>query len=290
MTLLHSELGKKSVYIDQYNPNLLLPIPRALKRNEIGIDDINPPFYGVDIWNHYEISWLNAAGKPIVAMGEIRYPCTSPNIIESKSMKLYFNSLNNTKFNNVDEVTQTVNKDLSDAVGKPVAFTIFPLTPLTSCMSTAIPTPFNLHNNFTGICLDNLEIACDTYLPHSEYLKLLDNNGLSKPHEVHEMLYSNLLKSNCLVTNQPDWGSVYIEYSGMPIDHSGLLKYIVSLRNHNEFHEQCVERIFNDILINCKPKQLTVYARYTRRGGLDINPYRTTTANYDAINLRLIRQ
>lgn len=215
-------------------------------------------------------------------------------------MKLYFNSFNNTKFDNIDKLTQAITHDLSNAVGSKATFTLIPLTSqipqenLASSSDNQIINQINIHHNFNGICLDELDIECDTYLPNPSYLQLqnqaLNNKEASNTPETHEMLYSNLLKSNCLVTHQPDWGSVYIEYAGMPIDHPGLLKYIVSLRNHNEFHEQCVERIFNDILINCKPQQLTVYARYTRRGGLDINPYRTTDANYNVTNLRLVRQ
>ena len=263
--LLHSELGKKSEYINQYKPDLLFPIAREHKRAELGIDNSNLGFFGEDIWTHYEISWLNNKGKPCVAIGEISYPATSKNIIESKSMKLYFNSFNNTKLSGVKELEQIVVSDLSKAVESKVNFKVL-----------------NLDQNFnittsSGICLDDIESVKNNYLSCESQL---DN----------ETVYSNLLKSNCLVTNQPDWGTVFIEYTGLKINHAGLLKYIISLRNHNEFHEQCVEKIFHDIKVKCMPNELTVYARYTRRGGLDINPFRTTKANYTLSNNRLVRQ
>lgn len=268
-----SELGKKSAYQTQYNPKLLFPIPRATKRAEININDKNPGFFGVDIWTHYEISWLNIKGKPMVAIGELRYCASSTNIIESKSMKLYFNSFNNTKLKDVTELIKLVEEDISKAIGSPAKFIIIQLN-----------DKFDINLEQQSHCLDNLDIECNTYNPKSDLLFCENNNIIT------ESLYSNLLKSNCLVTEQPDWGTVYIEYTGYKINHEGLLKYIISLRNHNEFHEQCVERIFNDINIRCKPLTLTVYARYTRRGGLDINPYRTTQANFKINNNRLIRQ
>ena len=187
-------------------------------------------------------------------------------------MKLYFNSLNGTVFDNTMELINIVVKDLSDAVGDKVIFNLIPLDREGG------------FSKLSGICLDRLNVNCDTYNPHPEYLKVSDI-------EVEEELYSNLLKSNCLVTFQPDWGSVYINYAGRQISHEGLLKYIISLREHNEFHEQCVERIFHDIMKYCKPTSLTVYARYTRRGGIDINPYRTTNKSFmTPANNRLVRQ
>lgn len=272
MDITQPHLGNKSAYIDQYNNSLLFPIPRIHKRSEIGINNDKLPFVGVDIWTHYEISWLNAKGKPQVAIGEIIYPCESSHIIESKSMKLYFNSFNNTKFDNINVVKDFIITDLSTATNSKVQVKLFELNNYEN----------NICNQFKGINLDALDISCDKYQPAPEYLST--NNT-----HVSEILYSDLLKSNCLVTFQPDWGSVQIEYTGNKINHEGLLKYIISLRNHNEFHEQCVERIFNDILLHCKPDELSVYARYTRRGGLDINPFRSTkfrTPDY----ARLIRQ
>lgn len=270
--LEQSQLGKKSDYETSYNPQLLFPLPRAIKRNELGIDDKNPGFYGLDIWTHYEISWLNTKGKPCVAVGEISYPASSPNIIESKSMKLYFNSFNGTRFKNDSQIIDTVIRDLSQAVGAPVKFKLLP-----------VDNESHLYK-FTGVNLDTLDVECDVYQPHPDYLSCSSKI-------VSESLYSNLLKSNCAVTFQPDWGSLYIKYTGRQIEHEGLLKYIISLRDHNEFHEQCVERIFYDIMTKCKPSELTVYARYTRRGGLDINPYRTLDKDFIAPdNNRMLRQ
>ena len=271
----NSELGKKSTYNAHYDPACLFPVPRAGKRLEIGIDPANPPFQGFDIWNHYEVSWLNEKGKPMVSLAEIRYDCSSPNIVESKSLKLYFNSLNNTVFKDPSLVEQTIQRDLTLCVGTQVSVVILPLTQQRN-------TSINAH--FEGENLDELDVACSVYVVEPDFLK---TNGIV----VEEVLCSDLLKSNCLVTHQPDWGSVQITYKGPQIDRAGLLKYIVSFRNHNEFHEQCIERIFVDILNRCSPEKLTVYGRYTRRGGLDINPYRTTMLNASELtNIRLIRQ
>ncbi len=269
--LENAPLGKKSSYIATYQPDLLFAIPRKLKRDEIGIQHALP-FQGNDIWNGFELSWLNAKGKPIVAMAEFIIPCESPNLIESKSFKLYLNSFNNTRFESNDNVLRTLIHDLSQAVGSIVSVKLIPLKEVSQQAT----------QQFSGILLDDLDIHCDTYETNPDYLHT--ENEL-----VTETLYSDLLKSNCLVTGQPDWGSIQIIYTGKKIQHEGLLKYIVSFRNHDEFHEQCVERIFIDINKHCAPQKLFVYARYTRRGGLDINPYR---ANYstDAANIRLHRQ
>ncbi len=272
MNISASELGKKSPYESHYNPKLLFSIPRILKRSEIGIDDTQPGFYGLDLWTHYEISWLNQKGKPMVAIGQISYSASSKNIIESKSMKLYFNSFNNTKLSNVNELIQLVEQDISNAVGEKAKFTIIHLN-----------DEFLMHIDHDHTSLDDLDVECNIYQPYPEFL-FCHKNIVSK------RLYSNLLKSNCLVTNQPDWGTIFIEYHGREIDQEGLLKYIISLRNHNEFHEQCIERVFKDIQTQCAPLCLTVYARYTRRGGIDINPYRTTNENFEFKNNRLIRQ
>lgn len=270
-----SELGKKSSYISCYDPSRLYPIPRAGKRIEIGIDPNNLPFFGFDCWNHYEVSWLNPKGKPMVAIAEITYDCNSPKIIESKSLKLYFNSFNNTKFNNSDELEALIKKDLQERVEAEVFVSIRALGNLSN---TALQT------SFTGESLDDMDVECSVYTVDPSFLFV--NNS-----SVYETLYSDLLKSNCLVTNQPDWGSVQIVYEGKKINREGLLKYLVSYRNHNEFHEQCIERIFVDIMRQCKPTSLSVYGRYTRRGGLDINPYRTTEKFLlTAKNIRLIRQ
>ncbi len=272
-----SELGDNSSYDSSYNPQRLYPIPRKAKRDEIGVKSDNLPFYGYDCWNHYEVSWLNGKGKPMVAIAEIQYDCHTPFIVESKSLKLYFNSLNNTCFDSVEKVTEVVKKDLEKILEGEVKLHIQLLHQL--------PKSFQLNSSFAGICLDVLDVNCNEYLINPGYLSTISES------QVTESLFSDCLKSNCLVTNQPDWGSVQIQYTGKKINHEGLLKYIVSFRNHNEFHEQCIERIFVDIMEHCKPEKLTVYGRYTRRGGIDINPYRSTEAILpERQGDRLIRQ
>lgn len=265
-------LGKASAYISTYTPALLFPISRNIKRDEIGINK-QLPFTGVDIWTGYELSWLNLKGKPSVAMGEFWIPCESPNIIESKSFKLYLNSLNNSRFESLEQVSTLIEKDLLESVGTKIIVKI----------SSVEESSFNL-GSLRGKSLDNLDIECSQYTPNPQLLSTINEI-------VDEVVYSHLLKSNCLVTGQPDWGSIEIAYRGPKINHEGLLKYIVSLRDHNEFHEQCVERIFCDLKKYCHPQWLSVYARYTRRGGLDINPYRVSpNSPPHPTNTRLIRQ
>lgn len=270
MTPTQSPLGKKSSYIAHYQPDLLFPIPRQTKRDEINVPALLP-FKGVDVWNAFEISWLNEKGKPLVALGEFIFPCESPNLIESKSFKLYLNSFNNTSFVSVNEVIKILEKDLSQATGALVKVKLIEIEKFSGNITS-----------FSGNCLDALDITCDQYQTCPDFL-------MTENERVSENLYSNLLKSNCLVTGQPDWGSVRIQYTGRKISHEGLLKYIISFRNHNEFHEQCVERIFMDIMQRCTPEKLTVEARYTRRGGLDINPFRSTE-DEGVENGRLCRQ
>ena len=257
--LSHSPLGRTTDYGDSYNPDLLFPISRLEARRQIGIQD-NLPFKGADLWSAYELSWLNPKGKPQIALAHFSFPCTSPNIIESKSFKLYLNSLNNTPFDNADAVKDTMRKDLSKAAGSEI------------CLNLILPEDFGnqIIQPLEGICLDHLDISCRHYTPAPELLQTNESADI-----VEETLTSDLLKSNCPVTGQPDWGSIRISYKGRPINHESLLQYIVSFRNKNEFHEQCVERIFMDIRMQCKPRELTVFARYTRRGGLDINPWRS---------------
>lgn len=269
------ELGKKSAYDATYNADKLFPIARAAKRLEIGIDPEQLPFWGFDSWNHYEVSWLNSKGKPVVAMAEIVYDCRTPYIIESKSLKLYFNSLNNSKFTSISEIENTIKSDLSVCLHDDVTVKIHQLGTIKTSA---------LCESFSGESIDELDVVCSVYEVDPSFLKV--GGEL-----VEETLYSDLLKSNCLVTYQPDWGSVQIHYKGPRIIREGLLQYIVSFRNHNEFHEQCIERIFLDIMTRCKPQELTVYGRYTRRGGLDINPYRSTNKSKHSLkNIRLPRQ
>ena len=256
-----SPLGKAVAYAEHYEPALLFPIPRQGKRAEIGIAEGALPFVGEDIWNAYELSWLDPRGKPVVALAHFIVPATSPNLIESKSLKLYLNSFNQTRLAGVDELVATLTRDLSAAAGAPVLVHVAPL-------STRPQRPMGYPK---GILLDGLEIDVDLYTPEPA---LLSADTSRAP--VTETLYSHLLKSNCLVTGQPDWAMLVVRYTGAPIDREGLLRYIISFRQHNEFHEQCVERVFVDILRQCQPSALSVFARYTRRGGLDINPYRRT--------------
>lgn len=250
--VVDSQLGKKTEYKDQYDPSLLFPIPRAEKRKEIGVSS-NLPFHGKDIWFGYELSWLNAKGKPVVSLAVFSFPCESSHIIESKSFKLYLNSFNQTKFKSREEVLKTLSDDLSKGCGKPVNVEFIETLP---------------HDSFKGICLDSLDIEIDTYQLDAGFLKLGEDY-------VQESLYTNLFKSNCLVTGQPDWASVFIHYQGPHIDHEGLLKYLISYRQHLEFHEQCIERIYTDLIRVCKCEKLTVFGKFTRRGGLDINPFRS---------------
>lgn len=273
MEYLVSELGKKSEYESHYNPNKLFPIPRKIKRDEIGVS-MPLPFFGYDIWNHYEVSWLNKKGKPQVGIAEITYSSDSPNIIESKSMKLYFNSLNNTHFENIGMVEKTLIQDISARVGADVDVVLMPLS--------FYRQHYVAYQNNAGENIDDIDVEINCYSVSPEFL-------ITEETDTEEILCSDLLKSNCLVTYQPDWGSVKIAYKGKKINRAGLLKYIVSFRNHNEFHEQCIERIFMDIYQRCRPEKLTVYGRYTRRGGLDINPVRSSfPVSFE--NIRDIRQ
>jgi 7-cyano-7-deazaguanine reductase len=256
-----SPLGKPVAYAEHYAPELLFPIARQGKRDEIGIAPAALPFIGEDLWNAYELSWLDPRGKPVVALASFRVPADSPNLIESKSFKLYLNSFNQTKVASVAELGKTLARDLSDAAGAQVAVQV---EPLSTRPERSIGYP-------EGVLLDTLDIDIDCYAPNPALLSADHSQA-----EVGETLYSHLLKSNCLVTGQPDWGMLVVRYYGAPIDREGLLRYIVSFRQHNEFHEQCVERVFVDVLRQCRPTALSVWARYTRRGGLDINPYRRT--------------
>lgn len=267
-------LGKNTDYIQHYSPDLLETLPRSYGRNEINIKSDNLPFLGFDLWTGFELSWLNHRGKPVVAIAEFIIPATSSNLIESKSFKLYLNSFNQTKFDSPDQVATTLENDLSLAAKGEVNVKIYPHLNHYPLLTTSLP----------GECIDHLDIQIDDYHFNPEHL-----TDAASGDYVHESLSSNLLKSNCLVTNQPDWGSVVIKYEGKKIDREKLLRYLISFRMHNEFHEQCVERIFSDILHACRPDKLSVFARYTRRGGLDINPFRSNFEETPAVP-RLIRQ
>ncbi|MES2015216.1 MAG: NADPH-dependent 7-cyano-7-deazaguanine reductase QueF [Pseudomonadota bacterium] len=270
----HSPLGKTAAYQTQYAPELLFPIARQQKRDELQLTG-TLPFFGVDIWNAYELSWLNLRGKPQVAIATITAPADSPNIIESKSFKLYLNSFNQTRLASSDELLALLRKDLSAGFGAPVQIV---LTGQEGFGGVKM-------GELDGLLLDRLDIEIDSYTPAPALLTAAQG---AVP--VSETLVSHLLKSNCLVTGQPDWASVQIRYVGPQINQEGLLKYLIGFREHNEFHEQCVERIFVDILRQCAPQKLAVYARYTRRGGLDINPWRSNFSGPPPGNVRTARQ
>ncbi|WP_375321872.1 NADPH-dependent 7-cyano-7-deazaguanine reductase QueF [Aliivibrio logei] len=267
-------LGQKTEYKHSYEPELLQAVPRSLNRDDLELGD-ELPFVGCDVWTLYELSWLNQNGLPQVAVGDVTLPATSPNLVESKSFKLYLNSFNQTKFSSWNEVTRTLIKDLSACAGGEVTVEIHPVQAYSQQPIV----------DMQGECIDNQDIVIDDYEFDAEYLQ-----SSTLEEVVSETLHSHLLKSNCLITNQPDWGSVEINYEGKKIDREKLLRYLISFRQHNEFHEQCVERIYTDIMKYCKPNSLTVFARYTRRGGLDINPFRSSYLTKPEHNLRLARQ
>ena len=264
-------LGRATDYPDRYSPAALYAIARTESRAALGLGN-SMPFHGVDIWNAWELSWLNAAGLPQVAAAEIRVPAYSPNLIESKSLKLYLGSFAMTSFASSTEVLDAMTSDLSACAGAKV--------------EVRLRLPSTAHRGIArspGQNLDELRVACDVYEVDADLLRVGSNEVVS------EDLYSHLLRSLCPVTNQPDTASVLFSYKGPRIDREGLLRYIVSYRQHQDFHEACVERMFVDILEHCRPQKLTVYARYLRRGGIDINPFRS---NYEEIppNVRLWRQ
>ncbi|MGF6438505.1 NADPH-dependent 7-cyano-7-deazaguanine reductase QueF [Kosakonia sp. 1610] len=267
-------LGKTTDYRDTYDASLLQGVPRSLNRDPLGLKADNLPFHGADIWTLYELSWLNANGLPQVAVGQVELDYASLNLVESKSFKLYLNSFNQTRFASWDEVRSTLQRDLSACAQGAVSVTLYRVDEL-----EGQPVA-----HFAGLCIDDQDIAIDNY----EFDAALLTDAASDD-VVEETLVSHLLKSNCLITHQPDWGSVQIHYRGGQIDREKLLRYLVSFRHHNEFHEQCVERIFTDIQRFCQPESLSVYARYTRRGGLDINPWRSNTSFVPATG-RLARQ
>ena len=243
-----------------YSPDLLQPIPRSEGRSRLGIREAIP-FSGVDIWNGYELSWLNEQGKPVAVSCEFRFPATSPNIIESKSLKLYLNSFSETRHSSVEAIHSTLHNDLGDVSGADTTIQI-------SSITSSRPL---IQSELLGNCIDDISPETSTYdLDPS----LLSGSTNTKIH-VTETLYSHLLKTNCPVTGQPDWASLIVRYKGAQIEQKQLLAYLVSYRNHAEYHEQCIERIFIDIQNHCQPEALTVYACYTRRGGLDINPFRS---------------
>lgn len=262
----HSDLllGKRLEYTDTYSPQLLFPIARAQARQLLLINsafDLPLPFHGQDLWTAYELSWLDVQGKPQVAMAEFSIPADSPNIIESKSFKYYLNSLNQSRFKSWEAVSEILAADLSSAAGAEVAVELYSLN-REAVLTTHIP----------GVCVDELDVGNPVYQPDPSLLRIE-----AGPQTVSGALYSHLLKTNCPVTGQPDWATLWVQYSGPRIDAASFLAYVVSFRQHQDFHENCVEKIFCDLQNQCHAKELTVYARYTRRGGLDINPFRTNS-------------
>ncbi|WP_221798781.1 NADPH-dependent 7-cyano-7-deazaguanine reductase QueF [Oceanobacter mangrovi] len=261
-------LGKQSEYKDEYDASLLFPIPRLEGRKHIA--GFTGDFYGEDTWNGFEVSWLNPRGKPVVKMAEFRIPAASPNIIESKSFKLYLNSFNQSRYASDDDVVALMQQDLSAAAGADVKVTLLTL-------DTVFPAAPE------AVCLDDLDIEVTAYEPDAGLLQSADG-------EEDGWFCSHLLKSNCPVTGQPDWGSLYVQYKGAAFSREGLLAYIVSIRQHQGFHEQCVEQIYADLMAKFAPERLLVCARYVRRGGLDINPVRSSCPCEGFPNFRLGRQ
>ncbi|MBN8751438.1 NADPH-dependent 7-cyano-7-deazaguanine reductase [Xylophilus ampelinus] len=282
-----SQLGRASAYVDHYDASLLFPLSRTPQRLGLGLPAPLPgqaavlPFFGADMWTAFEVSWLNPRGKPQLAIAHFTFPCESPNIIESKSFKLYLNSFNSSVFADAEAVRERLRADLSEAAWRG--------SDRTGTVGVKLLAPDHFDREgvaeLDGLDLDRLDLECSAYEPAPELLTA----AFDEP-PVSEVLTSRLLKSNCRVTGQPDWGSVQIRYSGPAIDQAGLLRYIVSFRNHNEFHEPCCERIFSDIMARCAPTKLAVYCRYTRRGGLDINPFRTSWPQALPANVRTARQ
>jgi 7-cyano-7-deazaguanine reductase len=274
---IDNPLGNKTEYKDKYDASLLFPIARTESRDKLGLNS-ELPFRGNDRWTAYEISWLDASGKPQVRLAEFTVSSDSPNIIESKSFKLYLNSFNQTMFEDDRKVKSLLSVDLSAAAGAPV---VVSLLPLHYGKNYLISEPI-------GTYLDDIDVQIEHYQPAPQCLRV------SSPQRANEVLYSHLLKTNCPVTDQPDWATVFIEYTGPAIDHASVLKYIVSFREHQDFHENSVERLFCDLNTYCQPEYLAVYARYTRRGGLDINPLRSSypagKSLLEANTLRTIRQ
>ena len=269
--LSNAPLGHDTVYPQSYDPGLLFPIERAPNRESLGE---TPNWTGADIWNAYEISWLNPKGKPVVATARFVVPHDSPKLVESKSFKLYLNSFNEERFADESDVLERMRKDLAVVCGAEVEVALVPLAAQSG----------QSYQSMEGINIDGADVEIDTYTPSPDLLRCVP----SAP-QVEETLVSDLLKSNCPVTSQPDWASVQIRYTGPQIDREALLKYIVSLRQHDEFHEHCVEKMYCDIWRICQPRSLLVYARYTRRGGLDINPWRASHP-VEVSQFRTVRQ
>jgi 7-cyano-7-deazaguanine reductase len=270
--LAASPLGHATVYQDRYDPALLFPVERAPLRAELGLDGALP-FCGEDVWTAYELSWLDPGGKPQVAIATLRVPADSPRIVESKSVKLYLTAFNQTRFESTADVRAALARDLAQATGSAVAIELHE-PPAFATLPHAEPR---------GRCLDDLPVAMEHYVPEPH--ALVAGHAI-----VRETLHTRLFRSVCPVTGQPDYACVELAYEGRAIEHAGLLRYLVSFRRHPGFHEHCVERIFVDVMQRCAPATLAVHARFTRRGGVDINPYRSSAAMPAPVNARTARQ
>jgi len=251
---------------------VLHALARADKRRALGIDERKLPFRGEDLWTAYDLSWLLPSGKPQAVIATLRVPAASPALVESKSLKLYLDSLAMTPFGDESAVVATIAADLSRACGAPVGVTLAP--PARSGVE---------RSDFPGICIDDIAVDCDRWQVDPSLLAVADDETAD------EALHSHLLRSLCPVTGQPDIGSILIRYQGPKVDRAALLRYLVSYRSHSDFHENCIERMFLDLKQRCAPSRLSVYARYNRRGGLDINPFRSD-GDDKAPDLRLPRQ
>jgi 7-cyano-7-deazaguanine reductase len=275
MTLAHSPLGKASAYPSQYDASLLHPIARGEGRAALDLAPDAPlPFGGWDVWNAWELGWLDPRGKPRVALAEIRVPADSPRLVESKSLKLYLNGFAQARLAGSDELRATLVRDLSAATGA-----------ATSVVLTALGRNGHAIEALEGDCIDDLPVDISCYGPPDASLLRAEEQSPAS-----EVLVSHLLRSNCPVTGQPDWGSVQLRYSGPRLDRAALLRYLASYREHCGFHEQCIEQIFLDVLRRCAPTRLSVYGRYTRRGGIDINPFRSSVPGESPGNPRTVRQ
>ncbi len=264
-------LGKAVAYPERYDPELLVPLPRADNRRKLGLDSDQLPFQGADVWNAYELSWLDPKGLPQVARGRFIFPCTSDFLIESKSLKLYLNSLNQSVFVDSDAVAACIGADLSHSSGMAVEVLVQPF----AGMQEVLEVP-------TGTCLDALDIDCNRYEVDAALLRTVGAGGQFEE-IVDEVLYTDLFRSRCPLTGQPDWATITVCYQGAQIDHAALLRYLVSYRLHHDYHENCAERIYCDIRSRCQPQVLSVEANFLRRGGLDINPVRASTASMDYV-------
>lgn len=265
-------LGQKADYPHKYAPEVLCPIARAENRATLGIEE-KLPFSGVDIWNAWDLTWLGRGDLPRVATAEIHVPADSPFLVESKSLKLYLNSFAMSSFDSATNVAETIARDLAPCVAAPVKVSVLPVSGTEARQAARL----------AGTCIDHLDVMCSDWDVNANLLQADPANIVT------EDLHSHLLRSLCPVTAQPDMGSLQISYRGPRIDQEGLLRYIVSFREHNDFHEACIERMFVDLLDRCDCEELTIHARYQRRGGIDINPLRTNSREAP-LNLRLWRQ